>query len=504
MMRVAIRADSSAVVGAGHVMRDIALAQELAARGAKVCFVCRQIVEAQLEVIRRNGFALALLPGTDDGSILLADHSSWLGASWQRDVEETLAAVDAAGGVDWLIVDHYSLNAAWHSRMRTAGCRIAVIDDLADREYDCDLLVDQGIGADPVARYRGRVPRAALVLCGSRFALLRAEFREALKLRGARDGQVRRVLVSYGGIDRAGETLKALSVLAGLESPPAADVVIGAANPHRDEIEIRAAALPFVRLHVDTLRMAELTSQSDLAFGNAGGSALERCCLGLPSIVTVSAANQEQGAQALRKTGAALVLGNASEVSVEQLRTALIGLMALPSTVRSMGDHAVAICDGEGARRVVSRMEALTMVLRLAQPGDCDALLTWRNHEANRRHAFDSSAISAATHEAWFFRCLKNPATVLLVAEDSGGPVGVLRYDVKDAVAKVSVYLVPDRLGRGAGSVLLRLGEDWLAQHRPETRRIEAEILAANIPSMISFGEAGYVSVKHTLSKQTG
>ena len=503
-MRVAFRADSNEVVGAGHVMRDIALAQELAARGAEVGFVCRHIVHAHLEILRRNGFAVALLSAADAGSIVAGDQSSWLGVPWQRDAEETLAAVDAAGGVDWLIADHYSLDAAWHSRMRTAGCRIGVIDDLANREYDCDLLVDQGIGADTIARYGGRVPPAALVLCGSRFALLRGEFREALKLRRARDGQVRRVLVSYGGIDRSGETLKALSVLAGLESPPAVDVVIGAANPHRDEIELRAAALPFVRLHVDTPHMAELVSQADLAFGSAGGSALERCCLGLPSIVTIAAANQEEGAQALRAKGAALVLGHANEVPVGQMRAALIGLMALPFTVQGMADKAIAICDGEGARRVVSRMEALTMVLRPVQPGDCNALLTWRNHEVNRRHALDSSAISAATHEAWFFRTLKNPATVLLIAEDSGRPVGVLRYDVNDAIAKVSVYLVPDRHGKGAGSVLLRLGENWLARHRPDAQRIEAEVLAANVPSMSAFAEAGYVSMKHTLSKQIG
>ena len=370
-MRVAFRADSNAVIGTGHVMRDLALAQELAAQGAEVRFVCRHIGQAQSEAIRRYGFALDLLPQSDNRPIVPDDHSSWLGVSWQRDAEETLAAVKAGGGVDWLVADHYGLDAAWHSRVRTAGCRIAVIDDLADRKYDCDLLVDQSVAADPRIRYGGRVPPKALVLSGPRFALLRPEFREALKVRRARDGAVSHVLVSYGGVDRTGETLKALSALASLDAPPQVDVVVGAANPHRNEIRDRTAALPFAHLHVDTPLMAELALKADLAFGSAGGSALERCCLGLPSIITVSAANQKRGALALDRAGAALVLGEADEVSVGNLRMALIGLMALPSELRSMGERAAAICDGEGTRRVVSRMEALAMYLRPARSTDC-------------------------------------------------------------------------------------------------------------------------------------
>jgi UDP-2,4-diacetamido-2,4,6-trideoxy-beta-L-altropyranose hydrolase len=92
----------------------------------------------------------------------------------------------------------------------------------------------------------------------------------------------------------------------------------------------------------------------------------------------------------------------------------------------------------------------------------------------------------------------------LLIAEDGRGPIGVLRYDFKESVATVSIYLVPERHGQGAGSVLLRLGEEWLARHRPDARRIEADVLAANSPSMVAFAEAGYTTVKHTLSKQLG
>jgi UDP-2,4-diacetamido-2,4,6-trideoxy-beta-L-altropyranose hydrolase len=503
-MRVAFRADSSEIIGTGHVMRDLALAEELAARGAKVRFICRHIEQPQIEAIRRYGFALDRLTTSNGASIVHRDPSTWLGVPWRRDADEVLAAAEAAGGLDWMVADHYGLDQAWHSQVRAAGCRLAVIDDLADRNYDCDLLVDQSVASDPRVRYGTRVPHSALVLSGPRFALLRSEFRKASKFRSSKDGTVRHILVSYGGIDRTGETLKALSVLASLQSPVSVDVVIGATNPRRDEIQDQTAALPFARLHIDTQHMAELALKADLAFGSAGGSALERCCLGLPSIITVSAANQMHGAQALGLAGAALVLGEASEVGVDQLRTALIGLMALPAEVRRMAKRATEICDGEGARRVVARMEALAIQLRPARPADCAALLEWRNHEATRRYAADANEISAAVHDQWFSRCLNDPATALLIAEDGRGAVGVLRYDFKESIATVSVYLVPERHGQGAGSVLLRLGEAWLARNRSDVRRIEAEVLADNFPSMAAFGEAGYAALKHTLYKEIG
>ena len=195
-MRVAFRTDSNEVIGTGHIMRDIALAESLAARGDKVRFVCRYVGEAQIDAIRRRGFALDLLPASGAGTIDPGNHSSWLGVSRQRDANETLAAVEAAGGTDWLFADHYGLDSNWHSRMRAADCRIGVIDDLADRQYDCDLLIDQGVADAPRLRYRGRVPLAALLLNGPRFALLRSEFRNARKTRNVRDGTVQKVLVS--------------------------------------------------------------------------------------------------------------------------------------------------------------------------------------------------------------------------------------------------------------------------------------------------------------------
>ncbi|WP_222115807.1 hypothetical protein [Chromobacterium vaccinii] len=65
---------------------------------------------------------------------------------------------------------------------------------------------------------------------------------------------------------------------------------------------------------VGVSNMAELIADHDLAIGAAGGSAWERCCLGLPCLLFIQAENQRQGTEALQAAGAAYILSNYSDI----------------------------------------------------------------------------------------------------------------------------------------------------------------------------------------------
>lgn len=510
-MRIVIRADASVTIGSGHVVRCLTLAAQLAEGGDTVAFVCRQLPESLAERIEAAGHRLhrlatpAIAPGDRNA------HGDWLGVPWQDDARDTAAAIAALGGADWLVVDHYALDEQWESRLRSHAGRIMVIDDLADRYHDCDLLVDHNVAAEPRARYEGLLPSSALCLAGPRFALLRPEWaalRAGLALMNEAAGHApRRVLVSYGGTDPTGETAKAIEALARVSFPVEADVVIGTANPQRQRIEALVAQHPFATLTLDTPRLAELAAAADLALGAAGGSALERCCVGLPSVLTVCGANQAPGSAALAAFGAALNLGDADTVTVARLHAVLEGLAACPDLLAHMSQQALALCDGQGARRVVQRMRALDLRLRSATTDDCDVMWDWRNHPDNRRHARHPEPIVLSQHREWFAATLADRRRLLLVAEDAAGPAGVLRFDLDGeaalaSTAEVSIYLVPARHGQGLGSVLLELGQQWLAQHYPSVQAIEAEVLEANAASMAIFFEAGYEPARQILVKR--
>ena len=129
-MHVVFRLDSSNLIGSGHVMRCVALAQVLRDQGNTVTFICSVLVGHSIEAIKQAGFAVIEFQGNDS-------------VAWQLDAQDLVSYLSTVDKPDWLIVDHYYLDAAWEIMVRPYVKRIAVIDDLADRDHDCDLLIDQ-------------------------------------------------------------------------------------------------------------------------------------------------------------------------------------------------------------------------------------------------------------------------------------------------------------------------------------------------------------------------
>ena len=180
MMQIAFRADASIQISTGHVMRCLTLAEELKRQGHDCFFICREHKGHLGDLIAEKGFSLHLLPTAESehasADFNWSDHARWLGVTWQRDAEQTRAILSNQP-VDWLVVDHYALDIGWEQQTAEYAAQIMVIDDLADREHQCDLLLDQTFGRN-AADYRPLVPKNCELLCGSQYALLRPEFAE--------------------------------------------------------------------------------------------------------------------------------------------------------------------------------------------------------------------------------------------------------------------------------------------------------------------------------------
>lgn len=321
-MIVLVRADATSEMGAGHVMRCAALGMRLMSRGAEVHFVCVGLSDRLADWLRDHGLGLTVLPTAD-----ITD--------WRSDLAATRDVVGLIGHPNLLIVDHYGLNKAWERGMRLHARKILVIDDLADRDHDCDILLDQNLHEAALTRYEERVPQGTRLFLGPRYAMLRAEFDEP-GLERIRDGSVKRLLVFFGG-DPNNQTLKIINALRALGScAPETVVVLGAVHPHRSVIHENTADLPGVHVLDTTDQMSRLIAQADLAIGTCGGAAWERCALGLPCLVVVTAENQREDAEILHRLGAVEHLGDADEVSAENWKSALRRAMDDPSRIRAM------------------------------------------------------------------------------------------------------------------------------------------------------------------------
>ncbi len=358
-MKAVIRVDASTVIGTGHVMRCLTLADMLSAHGVEVTFVSRELPGNLIDFVRGRGYDVRPLPHeerpfVDEGQ--RAEYAPWLGVSRLEDAHQTRSVIENET-VDWLIVDHYALDIVWEKHLRPLVGNIMVIDDLADRSHDCDVLLDQNVYHDMEKRYDGLVPDSCRKLLGPTYALLRPEFLEERRRLRQRDGSIKRILIFFGGVDPSNETARALrAILALRRSDLAVDVIVGKANRHGQELQRLTAELPNTVVHRHVDNMAELMAAADIAIGAGGTTTWERCCLGLPAMIIAVANNQLAIGEEVARYGAAWYMGTASEVSEEDICSHLRWLQTAPERLQEISEKGKRLVDGEGARRVTRRL----------------------------------------------------------------------------------------------------------------------------------------------------
>ena len=362
-MDVIFRVDASLEMGSGHVMRCLTLAHVLKQHGANCRFIMRLHIGNMQSYIQSQGFAvIALEFATDFAQQSEASeaknltHAAWLGADQHLDALQTSAMLKGQR-VDWLVVDHYAIDSTWEKLMRHSCKRLMVIDDLADRPHECDILLDQNLGRQQ-HDYSTLVPCACKLLMGTQYALLRPEFerQRAHSLQRRRQPNCERILISMGGVDQANATGRVLQALKTCALPKATHitVIMGSQAPWLDPIRCLAQTMPWItQIVVGVNDMALRMSESDLAIGAAGSTAWERCCLGLPTLTFITAENQRPGALALQAQAAILLVGDIySEIHLD---TAIDQILS-SGTLARMGLAASSLVDGLGTTHVIQAM----------------------------------------------------------------------------------------------------------------------------------------------------
>lgn len=355
-MKVAFRADASLQMGSGHLMRCVTLADALKQKGAQCHFFCREHPGHLIELVRGNGHAVHVL-SYEPESLINRDgpaHAAWLGATQEQDVQACLPTMQALQP-DWLIVDHYALDIRWEERLRPLCRRLMVIDDLADRSHQCDLLLDQNLGRKH-EDYAVLVPNDCVVLTGPQYALLRPEFAalREISLKRRDEPHLRNILISMGGVDGPNATSRVLEALRECVLPGDCQlkVVMGPKAPWLQQVRDAASMMPCpTEVFVDVTDMGTLMMSSDLSIGAAGSTSWERCCLGLPSIILILAENQRLISFELDKTGAAAAI-SLDESDLDAQLKKLIDRYQISAHLKETSKRAASVCDGLGAERV--------------------------------------------------------------------------------------------------------------------------------------------------------
>jgi len=338
-------------MGTGHFMRCFSLADELRKQGSQVYFISINLPKYLSDMLNKKGMEyIPLIIKTTEEETEKKSYVNDIGNSQFQDAQASIQVL-ANQDWDWIIVDHYKLDQSWESVVRTICKKLMVIDDLADRKHDCDVLLDQNYYAEKKIRYSGLVPPHCKLLLGPHYALLREDFRALRKFTIPRIGEVKKILVFFGGMDTNDYTTIAIHALTELSKKYLVDVVIGEQHPNRQQIKTFCDKFGYV-CHIQTARMAELMAEADLAIGAGGSASWERCCLGVPTLVLAVADNQIEISKALDSINACFYVETNKAKKSIAIKSALSELLDTPSKIHSMSQEAFLLVDGEGTVRV--------------------------------------------------------------------------------------------------------------------------------------------------------
>ena len=460
-MRVMFRADASLSIGSGHVMRCLTLANALNEKGATVEFICRDLPGNLIVYIENKGFTVHSLqgfttskPGVSRSHNNLS-HSHWLGVSQEQDVKECESVLKIINP-DWLIVDHYAIDCWWQNELKGHYKKLMVIDDLADRRHECDLLLDQTFGRKE-EEYRSLVPQGCQLLLGSKYALLRPEFTRwrEYSLRKRVNPKLKNIFVTMGGVDPDNVTGQVLEILKACDLPKGLNItiVMGAGAQKLNKVKQIAGAMPYkTDVKVNVINMAELMANADLAIGASGTTTWERCCLGLPSIQVVIADNQIAIAKLLSAAGVIKY--------IEDLRELQLIINGITESCRKMSFIASSITDGRGCEMVCNYVFMRTaadegVTLKPADINDCEFVYSLQT-EAAREYSRNPAKPTWGEHSRWFAKTIESDDSVLFVVTLNKHPAGVLRLDdICGKEIEISIIVAPEYTGRGLARISL-------------------------------------------------
>ncbi len=340
-MRIIFRVDASVQIGSGHLMRCLTLAEAVRERGAQTYFICRERAGSLIPLLGQREMPVRVLT-----------------PSQIPPVEDAKQTVEALNGnePDWLVVDHYDLGIDWENQLRPHVGRLLVIDDLARRHHECDVLLDQNYSEEDERRYAEFVAPTCKVLAGPRYALLRKEFRVMREQLGPRAHRLNRIMVFFTAGNDQGETLKAMRGIELFGKAEMVDVVVGQANPDNVEIRARCAELRW-EFHCQVDYMPKLIARADVVIGAGGSSNWERCALGVPALVAILADNQAPVVHALARAGVIRSLGWSQNLQPADYRNALLALNR--DCLAAMTEKSLALVDARGTERMAEVLLAV-------------------------------------------------------------------------------------------------------------------------------------------------
>jgi len=339
-----IRADANSLIGTGHLMRCLALAQRWHDHDGEVTFLSHCQNENLRQRILHEGFNFSPIDKPHPHP---------------NDLKKTLLILsDLTHPTNntWLVLDGYHFNANYQKAIRECRYKLLVIDDMAHLDHYCaDILLNQNFHASTL---NYSCDNENIRLLGCDYVMLRLEFLKYRNWKRHTPRKAKKILVTLGGADPDNVTLKVIQALNRIDDPELeVKVVVGPANPNINSLKM-ALAHPAFNIHFlyDVSDMPGLMAWADLAVSAAGSTCWEMAFMGLPNCMVILADNQISVAEMLHTQEVSVNMGWAKSIELTSILQIVSDLMQDKPRRRDMSNKGRSLVSGQGSGRVIHSM----------------------------------------------------------------------------------------------------------------------------------------------------
>lgn len=450
-----IRADGSSAIGLGHIVRCEALAHMLK-EYFKITFVCKEIPEQSKNNLQMSGFELINISSEDDFfKKIFSD--------------------------DIIILDGYGFDINYQKKIKKIGCKLVCIDDLHDKEFVADLIINHAPGVESKDYIAQPYTQFAL---GLKHTLLRPVFLTQAK-KERKIEKIKTIFICFGGSDIKNLTKSTLEIVLANNEFKNIIIVTGSLYNKLKELNQLINCNSRIKHYhaIDENQMLSLLKDSDLAIVPTSSILFETLAAGCKIISGMYVENQKILFEQFKLFK---VFESAKYFEKKDVK------IAIKNSLRNTGTQ-IRIIDGESGKRNLSKIMQLKTIIRDAKDSDCKLLFEWANNIEVRQNAISKDQILWENHVDWFNSKINSRDSKIFILEFYNMPVGQIRYDRKDDYWVIDYSVDLKHRGIGFGKLLI---EKTLLFF--EKNKIRAMVKKENLASANIFVSLNFNFVKPT------
>ncbi|MDC0933409.1 UDP-2,4-diacetamido-2,4,6-trideoxy-beta-L-altropyranose hydrolase [Arcobacteraceae bacterium] len=279
---ILFRADSSSLIGTGHIKRDLVLAEKFKKKNNCIFFACQDLNHNINHEIVKKHHTLEVLSSNslEELNLIIKKHQ-----------------------IDMIVIDHYKIDATFEKQIKciNPSLKIMVIDDTYQKHY-CDILLNHNIYAKR-KNYKKLVPKKCKLLCGIKYTLLREEFRQEMnKIKEKKKNYKKEnsIFLAMGGADTSNLNLSILKILKKFKDIKI-NIVTTTANNNLDQLQSYCKKKKQIKLHINSNKIAHIIGQSKFGIITPSVTANECYFMKIPFISIKTASNQKYMYNYLKK-----------------------------------------------------------------------------------------------------------------------------------------------------------------------------------------------------------